>query len=101
MEASTQISMSETGQVPMSEIQTADPSGGSLVTTSSEALNVEEALIQALEATSEELQHTECFDSEERAELYTILKTLIADTQTHQQIVGQWVPAAPKESSDA
>ncbi len=40
-----------------------------------------------LAQTSEELAHAECFNEEQRAEIYAILQALKADTSNHRQIV--------------
>jgi len=65
------------------------------------AAGLEQQLAAALSETSEELAHAECFDTEQRSELYTILQTLIADTQAHRRCVGQWVRDRPRGAQDA
>lgn len=41
----------------------------------------------ALAQTSDELAHTECFDQEQRAEIYAILQAMRNDTTNHHQMV--------------
>ncbi|HUU22921.1 MAG TPA: hypothetical protein VM389_10340 [Phycisphaerae bacterium] len=65
------------------------------------AAGLEQQLAAALSETSEELAHAECFDTEQRSELYTILQTLISDTQTHRQWIGQWVRDDPRGAQGA
>lgn len=48
---------------------------------------VEEQLASALSATSQEIAHAECFDAEQRAEVYAILQALQADTEMHRAIL--------------
>ena len=51
----------------------------------------EEELAAQLVATADEIAHAECFDPEQRAEVYTILRAIQTDTEAHRRIVGQWV----------
>jgi hypothetical protein len=37
------------------------------------------------------VSRADCFDHEQRAELYAILEALKADTQAHRTVVGKWV----------
>lgn len=48
--------------------------------------NVEDGLAVMLTATSREVAHSEYFDAEQRAEVYTILETLRANTATHREM---------------
>lgn len=50
-------------------------------------VGVEAGIVQALSESAEELAHTECFDQEQRAELYTILEAIQADTASHQKVI--------------
>ena len=54
-------------------------------------VRVEERLAEALRTAAREVQHTECLDGEQRAEVYTILDALKNDTNAHRAIVGRWV----------
>jgi len=56
----------------------ADPSGWA---------DAESHIGDVLAQTSEELAHAECFDEEQRAEIYAILQALKTDTSNHRRIV--------------
>jgi len=49
--------------------------------------SMEERLGAILLRTADEVAHSECFDCEQRAEVYTILETLKANTETHRAMV--------------
>jgi len=51
------------------------------------AANVEEQLAATLMATSEEIAHSDCLDVEERAEVYTIVQAILADTHVHRRTI--------------
>ncbi|MCE5326418.1 MAG: hypothetical protein LLG01_08365 [Planctomycetaceae bacterium] len=51
----------------------------------------EAALASLLDSTSREIAHSDCLESEERAEVYTILEIIKADTRRHRQMLGQYV----------
>ncbi len=53
------------------------------------AAGVEDQLAATLSCTSDELNHMECLDEEQRAEIYTILQTLKSDTQAHRAVAGK------------
>ncbi len=57
---------------------------------------LEEQLSGMLRAASEEVEHVECFDDEQRSEMYTILRALRADTELDRALVDlvarQWAP---------
>jgi hypothetical protein len=55
----------------------ADPSGWA---------DAESHIGDVLAKTAEELAHAECFDQEQRAEIYAILQALKTDTSNHRQI---------------
>jgi len=57
----------------------------------SEVARVEEQLAASLTRTAGEVARSECFDAEQRAEVYVILDTLRADTEAHRRAIGQWV----------
>ena len=67
----------------------------------SSVADLERQLAVTLSETSEGLARAECFDGEQRAELYTILRTLRADTELHCKWVGQWVREDPGGGADA
>jgi len=57
----------------------------------STVVGMETRLAEKLTETADEVAHTECFDQEQRAEIYTILQAMKADTEAHRDIVGRWV----------
>jgi len=52
---------------------------------------MERGLAAVLSETADDLARSECFDTEQRAEIYAILDTMRCDTQAHEQAVGRWV----------
>ena len=48
---------------------------------------LEDQLAADLYQTADEIAHAECFDDEQRSEIYTILEALKADTQAHRAAV--------------
>ena len=74
---------------------------GSYVPDMSNMAEVEKQLAAVLGKSVDELNRTECFDMEQRSEIYTILTTLKAETQTHQETIGQWVSDGSEEPCDA
>ena len=58
---------------------------------------LEETLAEQLVKIQYELDHADCFDDEQRAEVYTIVQALRDDTQAHirflAQAAGHYVPA--------
>jgi hypothetical protein len=60
------------------------------------AIRLEEELSDSLRGAAEEVAHARCLDEEQRAEVYTILDTLRADTRMHRHVVGTWVSDRPK-----
>ena len=44
---------------------------------------LEQQLAAKLAATADEVQHVECFDDEQRAEVFAILQALRTDTEAH------------------
>ena len=65
-----------------------------------EITKLEDQLAAALMRTADELAHTECFDDEQRAEVYTILDAMRSDSDAHRRAVGQWVSDQSGERSD-
>ena len=49
--------------------------------------SLEDGLAASLIETADEIAHSECFDSEQRAEVYTILQTLKNNTESHRAMV--------------
>ena len=56
-----------------------------------EVVHVEDELARTLSRTSRQVSQAECFDYEQRAEVYAILHALRADTDAHQEMLGTWV----------
>ena len=56
-----------------------------------QAVRMEGGLADMVQATKREVQHTECLDGEQRAEVYTILDALKNDTDAHREVVGRWI----------
>ena len=52
---------------------------------------IEEQIVCGLSLTASTIAHMDCFDAEERSEIYTILQALREDTVAHQTMLGQWV----------
>ena len=48
---------------------------------------IEHQLASALTQTADEIKHAECFDDEQRAEVYAILQALRHDTEAHRAMV--------------
>jgi hypothetical protein len=61
---------------------------------------IEQGLVDTVRNAAREVQHTECLDDEQRAEVYSILRALKNDTEAHRQIVGQWVNDTTGEVRD-
>ena len=49
--------------------------------------NAQSQLAATLLAASQEIAHSECLDVEDRAEVYTILEAILADTQVHRETI--------------
>lgn len=68
---------------------------------SAKVVSLERKAAVVLDETAEDLAHAECFDPEQRSELYTILEALKADSQAHQEWLGQWVRDIPSTGGQA
>jgi hypothetical protein len=55
----------------------------------SELLNLERQLAATLSEAADEIAHSECFDDEQRAEVYTIVQALLSDTDAHRAAIEQ------------
>ena len=64
-------------------------------------VNIENQLAASLTEASDEIAHTECLDEEQRAEVYTILQALKADTTSHRTLVELLVRKARGKSANA
>ena len=67
----------------------------------SDAAKLERQLSLALGQYVDDLAHAECFDTEKRSELYTILSTLRSETIAHNEMLGQWIPADETDAANA
>ena len=61
---------------------------------------VEDQLVSALAETAGDVAHTECFDIEQRAEVYAILDSMRTDTKAHRKAVGVWISHRTGEVGD-
>lgn len=74
-------------------------SQGNAAADAPNVVGLEDRLAATLADTSREVAHTECFDPEQRAEIYTILGILKTDTNAHRETVGRYV--SERENNDA
>jgi hypothetical protein len=63
--------------------------------------NQEEKIAASLVQAADEVEHADCFDTEQRAEVYTILKALQADTEIHRGMVSLLTRKLGEYVSDA
>jgi len=52
---------------------------------------LENRLAATLDITANEIAHADCLDGEKRAEVYTILEIIKADSARHRQMLGTYV----------
>ena len=64
------------------------------------AAKMEDCLARSLSETANEVSRAECFDAEQRAEVYAILDALKQDMRTHRRSVGLWVNDLTGEACD-
>ncbi|MBL7133539.1 MAG: hypothetical protein ISS78_05525 [Phycisphaerae bacterium] len=64
---------------------------GNVAADTSNVAALEDGLAATLAETYREVAHAECFDPEQRAEIYTILEILKADTDVHRETIGRYV----------
>jgi hypothetical protein len=65
------------------------------------AAQLEDRLASVLGEMVDDVQHMEWFDVEQRAEIYTILKALQADTEMHRDLINALARQTGKYVSDA
>ena len=65
------------------------------------AVDLENQLKVALLSAADEVAHSECFDDEQRSEVYSILHALTSDADRHRQWVTLWADQTRKEAPDA
>ncbi len=63
--------------------------------------DTESKIAASLAAAEEELARTECFDDEQRAEIYAILGAIRSDSENHQKMVKTVTDKIAKGVSDA
>lgn len=63
--------------------------------------SMESRIVQSLKESTNELAHAECFDEEQRAEIYTILDALRSDTEIHQQAIERLACRGPQGEGHA
>lgn len=73
---------------------------GSYISEIDGVAKLEQELVACLCQTARTIEHMDCFDQEQRAEIYTILKALRDDTQVHSEAMGRWA-SERKEVADA
>jgi len=61
---------------------------------------VEESLAVVLKETAGDVARSECFDPEQRAEIYAILDAMRSDVDVHRESVGRWVNDRTGKVSD-
>jgi len=76
-------------------------SAGSYIPDMSDMAEVEKQLVTVLGKSVDELNRSECFDMDQRSEIYTILTMLKSETQAHSETLGRWVSEGRQESCDA
>ncbi|MHC4561508.1 MAG: hypothetical protein ACYS8X_01910 [Planctomycetota bacterium] len=74
------------------------PQGSPLETSAIRA--IEDQLAATLTETADEIEHSECFDSEERSEVYTILKAMLSDSTEHRDLLTRLAARQRKEVID-
>jgi hypothetical protein len=61
----------------------------------------ESVIFNSLNQTTDELAHAECFDQEQRAEIYAILQAIKTDTENHRQMIQLLAQKLNRNSPDA
>jgi hypothetical protein len=62
--------------------------------------SLEGGLAETLERTARQIRHAECFDQEQRAEIYAILQALKTDTEAHRLVAEFLAHRLGKEAGD-
>ena len=62
---------------------------GVYISNVSAATNMEDQLTESLRETANDLEHMELFDTEQRAEIYTILEAMRSDTELHRAVAAR------------
>ena len=50
-------------------------------------VDLESQITQSLTQAAQEIEYVECFDREQRAEVHTILRAMLADTKVHRSLL--------------
>jgi hypothetical protein len=73
----------------------------SLISSETSSLQALEAdLAAALGETIDDIEHADCLDADQRAEVYTILKTMLTDAAHHGSVLEAWVNQVLQEKAD-
>ncbi len=67
----------------------------------SEIADIESKLAIDVGKAAEEVAHVECFDDEQRSEVYAILQTLKSDCETHRRAAELLADKLTREGGDA
>ena len=63
--------------------------------------SAESKIADSLASAADELAHSECFDHEQRAEIYAILGAIKTDTENHRQVIELVADKTAKGVGDA
>ena len=63
--------------------------------------DAESKIANSLAVAAEELAHSECFDNEQRAEIYAILGAIKTDTENHRRMIELTADKVAKGVGDA
>jgi len=73
----------------------------SVISSETSSLRALEAdLAAVLGETIDDIERADCLDSDQRAEVYTILKTMLTDAANHGSILETWINEVLREKAD-
>ena len=73
----------------------------SVISSETSSLRALEAdLAAALGETIDDIEHADCLDPEQRAEVYTILKAMLTDAANHGSVLETWINQVLREKAD-
>lgn len=68
----------------------------------SQIVDLEMQITQSLTEAAQEIEYVDCFDAEQRAEVHTILRAMLADTRVHRSLLDRLgSQLSKKEVADA
>ena len=73
---------------------------GKITERLSALVEIEDKLAAVLKETAGDVARSECFDGEQRAEVYAIIEAMRSDVESHRRSVGRWVNDRTGEVSD-